>query len=67
MPTSSLKINQRIEAVCEAGCDAVRASIATLELGQSVALTSDLSAEESEQILFELKNLMSVYDKQQDN
>lgn len=67
MPTSSLRINQRIEAVCEAGCDAVRASIETLELGQTVALTSDLSAEESEQVLLELKSLMLVYDKQQDN
>ena len=64
MPTDSLKINQRIEAVCEAGCDAVRASIETLESGHQVALTSDLSIEESQQVLFELKILMSVYDEQ---
>jgi len=63
MPTSSLKINQRIEAVCEAGCEAVRASIKTLELGQKVALTDDLNAEEREQVLLELKSLMSVYDE----
>lgn len=62
MPTPSHKINQRIEAVCEAGCDAVRASIQTLESGNQVALTSDLSAEESQQVLTELKTLMSVYD-----
>ena len=62
MPTSSLKINQRIEAVCEAGCEAVRASIETLELGQEVALTDDLSAEERNQVLLELKSLMSIYD-----
>lgn len=63
MPTSSLKINQRIEAVCEAGCDAVRASIQTLELGNKVALTDDLSPEECQQVLTELKSIMSVYDK----
>lgn len=62
MPTSSKKINQRIEAVCEAGCDAVRASIQTLESGNHVALTDDLSAEECQQVLTELKTLMSVYD-----
>lgn len=61
MPTSSLKINQRIEAVCEAGCEAVRASIDTLESGHSVALTDDLSPEECQQILTELKSLMSIY------
>ena len=63
MPTSSLKINQRIEAVCEAGCEAVRASITTLETGHQIALTDDLSAEECQQVLLELKNLMSVYDQ----
>jgi hypothetical protein len=63
MPTSSLKINQRIEAVCEAGCEAVRASIETLESGNSVALTNDLSPEETQQVLFELKTIMSVYDE----
>lgn len=62
MPTSSMKINQRIEAVCEAGCEAVRASITTLELGQQIALTDDLNAEEREQVLLELKTIMSVYD-----
>lgn len=64
MPTSSLKINQRIEAVCEAGCEAVRASIKTLETGNPIALTDDLSPEESQQILDELKTIMSVYDQQ---
>ena len=65
MPTSSLKINQRIEAVCEAGCDAVQASIYTLEAGHPVALTDDLSSEECQQVLFELKTIMSVYDDRQ--
>lgn len=62
MPTSSLKINQRIESVCEAGCEAVRASIETLEAGHHVALTNDLNPEECQQVLVELKSLMSVYD-----
>jgi len=63
MPTYSMKINQRIEAVCEAGCEAVRASIQTLESGNKVALTDDLSPEECQQVLFELKTIMSVYDE----
>jgi len=62
MPTSSEKINQRIEAVCVASCEAVRASIETLELGHQVALTDDLNAEECQQVLTELKTIMSVYD-----
>jgi len=64
MPTSSHKVNQRIEAVCEAGCEAVRASIQTLEMGNSVALTDDLTPEETQQVLNELKTIMSVYDEQ---
>ncbi len=67
MPTSSLKINQRIEAVCEAGCEAVRASIASLEAGHPVALTEDLSAEECQQVLNELKSIMLVYDMRDSN
>jgi len=62
MTSYSLKVNQRIEAVCEAGCEAVRASIQTLESGHQVALTDDLSAEETQQVLQELKTIMSVYD-----
>ena len=64
MTEHSQKVSQRIEAVCEAGCEAVRASISTLESGNSVALTSDLSAEEQQQVLEELKTIMAVYDKQ---
>ena len=63
MPTFSQKINLRIEAVCEAGCEAVRASIQTLESGNKVALTDDLSPEECQQVLSELKSIMSVYDE----
>lgn len=62
MPTSSLKVNQRIEAVCEAGCEAVRASIETLETGNKIALIDDLTPEECKQVLSELKTIMSVYD-----
>jgi hypothetical protein len=64
MPTSSQKVNQRIEAVCEAGCEAVRASIQTLETGNPVALTDDLTPAETQQVLNELKTIMSVYDEQ---
>lgn len=63
MPTFSPKINQRIEAVCQAGCKAVRASIATLESGHYETLTEDLSKEERMQILRELKTIMAIYDR----
>jgi hypothetical protein len=63
MPTFSPKINQRIEAVCQAGCKAVRASIATLESGHDETLTEDLSKEERMQILRELKTIMAIYDR----
>ena len=63
MSISSQKVNQRIEAVCESGCGAVRASIQTLESGHQVALMNDLNREECQQVLFELQALMSVYDK----
>lgn len=62
MPTTSLKLNQRIEAVCEAGCEAVRASIKTLESGHDETLTQDLNNEERQIILTELKIIMSAYD-----
>lgn len=64
MPTSSNKINQRIEAACEAGCEAVRASIQTLESSHHSALTTDLSEQESQLLLNELKSIMSIYDNQ---
>lgn len=63
MPFSSNKISQRIEAVCEAGCEAVRASIQLMEQGIAVELTQDLNEEERKLILNELKSIMSVYDK----
>jgi len=62
MPTSSEKINQRIEAVCGTGCEAVRASIEMLESGHQITLTDDLNEEECKQVLTELKTIMSVYD-----
>jgi len=64
MPTSSNKINQRIAAACEAGCEAVRASIQAIEAGHHGALTEDLSEEERQLVLNELKSIMSIYDNQ---
>jgi hypothetical protein len=42
----------------------VRASIQTLETGNPVALTDDLTPAETQQVLNELKTIMSVYDEQ---
>ena len=63
MPTSSQKVNDRISAVCETGCEAVRASIQLLEKGVDVEVSKDLSPAERELMLKELKAIMSVYDK----
>ncbi|MGD9000304.1 MAG: hypothetical protein PVF75_07805 [Granulosicoccaceae bacterium] len=56
------KINRCVEALCQNGCDAVRATISSLEIGLPVHATRDLDAEESAAVLGELKTIMAVYD-----
>lgn len=63
MPTTSEKVNDRITAVCETGCEAVRASIQLLEKGIDVEVSKDLTPAERQLMLNELKAIMSVYDK----
>lgn len=58
----SHKIQQRVESLCQSGCKAVNATIAALESGQPVAQVEDLSAEERNAVLRELKTIMAVYD-----
>ena len=58
----SNKIQQCVEALCQNGCRAVRATIDVLESGQEVPQMSHLNAEERSAVLNELKSIMSVYD-----
>jgi hypothetical protein len=51
----------RVEVICERGCRLVRAAIDTLEQGQDLPETEDLSAAERAWVLAELKSIMAVY------
>jgi len=57
------RTSQCIEALCHCGCDAVRATITALEMGQHVAQVEGLTDEQRTQVLVELKAIMAVYDK----
>lgn len=61
--SDSDRSSQCIEALCHCGCDAVRATITALELGQHVAQVEGLSDVERGLVLAELKAIMAVYDK----
>jgi hypothetical protein len=55
--------SQCIEALCQCGCEAVRATITALEVGAVVPQVQDLSEDERHKVLDELKAIMLVYDK----
>ena len=56
-------VTQCVEAMCQCGCEAVRASISALELGQSVVQVEGFDAEQRARLLAELKAIMAVYDR----
>ena len=56
------KVNHCIETLCLNGCDAVRATITSLETGLPVEATRHLDADECAAVLLELKTIMAVYD-----
>jgi len=58
-----LKVNQCVEALCANGCEAVRATINSMEIGASPAQLHDLDQDEYDTVLNELKSIMSVYDE----
>jgi len=62
-----LKVNQCVEALCQSGCEAVRATISSMEMDLRSAQTRDLDANEFSAVLNELKSIMSVYDKTEQN
>ena len=58
-----IKVNQCIEALCQSGCEAVRATITSMEMDLRSSQTQNLNPHEYEAVLNELKSIMSVYDK----
>jgi hypothetical protein len=63
MPTNNEKLQHIIEQICTTGCDRVYEIIEILERQESIKETSQLSQEESNIVLMELKTIMSVYDQ----
>ncbi|MDT8403962.1 hypothetical protein [Sulfuriflexus sp.] len=59
----SNKVNQCVEALCKNGCEAVRATISSMEMGVRLEQTRDLDQEEAARVLRELRAIMAVYDE----
>jgi len=55
------KIDKCVEIICEKGCQFVRLDIDRLEAGETLEETIGFSPEERQQVLKELKSIMSVY------
>ncbi len=60
---NSEQLSQCIDALCQCGCDAVRATITAMESGVVVPQVETLSEEERQAVLEELKAVMAVYDR----
>ena len=58
-----LKVEQCVEKLCENGCATVRATIEAMEQDINNVPLSGLKREEQQQVLKELKGIMSVYDR----
>ena len=56
-------LQAKIETLCESGCQRVNQVIEQLETQGSIEETRELSDEDCQLLLQELKNIMSVYDK----
>jgi len=56
-----LRLEARLESLCEKGCRYVWQDIETLERGEELTETRDLSVAERRWLLAELKQIMSVY------
>ena len=56
------QVNQCVDALCQCGCDAVRATIEAMEIGADIPQLQTLASEEREVVLDELKAVMAVYD-----
>ncbi len=61
-PMDTKQLNQCVDALCQCGCDAVRATIEAMEAGADIPQLQTLGEEERQVVLDELKAVMSVYD-----
>jgi hypothetical protein len=59
---NSEQLSQCIEALCQCGCEAVRATISAMESGVVVPQVETFSEAERQMVLAELKAVMAVYD-----
>ncbi len=57
------QVNQCVDALCQCGCDAVRATIEAMEIGAEIPQLQTLNSEERQVVLDELKSVMAVYDR----
>ena len=63
MPMTSNHVQQRIEAMCQQGCDSVRSYIRAMEENLPLSQLDGLDNNEKERVLTELKAIMAVYDR----
>lgn len=56
------QVNQCVDALCQCGCEAVRATIQAMEVGADIPQLQTLNQQEREVVLDELKAVMAVYD-----
>ncbi len=56
-----LRLESRVEAICQHGCPQVRRIIAALETGDEVPETHGLNQSERAALLAELQQIMAVY------
>lgn len=63
MSTVSKKcVEEAVERLCHKGCKAVWCDIESLEQGQALAETQNLTPEERALVLEEIKHIMAVYE-----
>lgn len=56
------KVHKAVEDICKLGCTMVNEIIDTLEHGEDIAETDELTRTERGELLDELKTIMNVYE-----
>lgn len=67
MPMTSNHLQQRVEAMCQQGCEAVRSYIRAMENHLPLSQLDGLNRHEVDTVLTELKAIMAVYDRPRNN
>lgn len=63
MPNNNQQLQLLIEQLCSTGCERVNEIIEILENQGSIKETSQLSKQECDVVLLELKTIMAVYEE----